>query len=339
MKIRLKRLREQVIVITGASSGIGHATARMAGRQGARVVVAARSEKPIRELCDQIRDSGGQARYVVADVTREQDLRRLAAEAVGHYGGFDTWVNNAGVSIFGKVLDTPLDDARKLFETNFWALAHGSRIACEHLRHRGGALINIGSVVSDRAVPLQGFYSASKHAVKAYTDTLRMELEKEGAPVSVTLIKPTSIDTPYTRHAENLMENEPDLPPPVYHPEMVAGAILKAAEKPVRDIFVGSGAKFITAMETLSPALADKYMERTVFDQSQKSYTAQSDRQSGLYRASGEGEETGEHEGMVIRRDPYHEAIMHPVLAGAIGLGASLALGALLTGRTRTTTR
>jgi NAD(P)-dependent dehydrogenase (short-subunit alcohol dehydrogenase family) len=163
----------------------------------------------------------------VADVGREQDVRRIAEDTIRRFGGFDAWVNNAGVSIYGRLLDVSIEDQRKLFETNFWGVVYGSRVACDVMRRRGGALINIGGALSDRAIPLQGTYCASKHAVKAYTDALRMELEKEGAPISVTLIKPSAIDTPYKRHAKNYLLVEPDNPPPVYAPELVAEAIFR----------------------------------------------------------------------------------------------------------------
>src|SRR5919112_446705 len=114
MKVRLKKLKNQVVVITGASSGIGLATARMAARRGAKLVVAARNQSELRNLCGEIERAGGDARWVAADVANEQEIRRVAAEAVGHFGGFDTWVNNAGVSIYGRILDTPLNDARRL---------------------------------------------------------------------------------------------------------------------------------------------------------------------------------------------------------------------------------
>src|SRR5436305_7369106 len=240
---RLKKLSEQTIVITGASSGIGLVTARMAAKQGARLVLAARSEEALRQLVDEIRTEGGEAVYVVADVGHEDDVLRIRDAAMRSFGGFDTWVNNAGVSIYGRVLDVSLADHRKLFETNYWGLVHGSRIAAEHLKQRGGAIINVGSSLSDRAIPLQGTYCASKHAVKGFTDALRMELEEEGAPISVTLIKPSAIDTPYKDHAKNYLPQEPKNPPPVYAPETVAHAILRAATHPVRDVFVGGAAK------------------------------------------------------------------------------------------------
>jgi NAD(P)-dependent dehydrogenase (short-subunit alcohol dehydrogenase family) len=194
-KPKLKALADQVIVITGASSGIGLATARLAAERGARLVLASRNEEDLRRACDEIRAKGGRATFVVADVAVPQAVDRIAATAIDEFGGFDTWVNNAGVSIYGKLTEIPLADKRRLFDTNFWGVVHGCRSAVRHLRERGGAIINIGSIVSDRAVPLQSIYSASKHAVQGYTDGLRMELEHEKLPISVTLVKPSAIDT------------------------------------------------------------------------------------------------------------------------------------------------
>ena len=206
MEIDLKPIREQVIVVTGASSGIGLATAREAARQGARVVLAARDETALQRIVAEIRAEGGEAVYCVADVANHQEVHAIADVALQAFGGFDTWVNNAAVSIYGRIDEVPLEDARRLFDTNYWGMVHGCHAALPHLRMHGGALINVGSIVSDRAIPLQGHYSASKHAVKGFTDALRMELEHDGAPVSVSLVKPASIDTPFTEHARNLMD-------------------------------------------------------------------------------------------------------------------------------------
>lgn len=335
MNIKLKPIREQAIVLTGASSGIGLSTARKAAREGARLVLAARNEQALREIAEEIRQGGGNAHYVVADVASEADMRRVAAEAVGQFGGYDTWVNNAGVSIYGRTLDVNLDDARRLFETNFWGLVYGSFAACEHLRQSGGALINIGSVVSDTAVPLQGFYSASKHAVKGFTDALRMELEEQKTPISITLIKPGPIDTPFTQHAKNLLGSEPQHAPPVYDPELVADAILHAAQNPVRDLLVGGGAKFMSVMGRYAPRLTDKYMENVVLGQTESDRPRQNESDS-LHSTSTAGEERGDYPGMVRRTSAYTTAAMHPMLAGALGIGASVALGAYLRHRSRT---
>jgi len=166
MRIPLKKLKEQVVVITGASSGIGLTTAEMAVERGARVVLAARSDDELRETAERLNRGRRRAAYVVADVADEQAVQRIADRAVAEFGGFDTWVNNAGVSVYGRLVDVPIADKRRVFDTNFWGVVHGCKAAVRHLRGRGGAIINIGSVLSEFSVPLQGIYSASKHAVK-----------------------------------------------------------------------------------------------------------------------------------------------------------------------------
>ncbi|HKP15089.1 MAG TPA: SDR family oxidoreductase, partial [Gemmatimonadaceae bacterium] len=226
MAIRLKPIKDQVIVITGASSGIGLATALEAAHRGARVVLASRDEADIKKAADQIIAEGGQATPVACDVGDQLSMESLAEQAIVAYDRIDTWVNNAGVSIYGKIEEVPLDDAHRLFETNYWGVVHGSLAALPHLKLHGGALINVGSELSETAIPLQGHYAASKAAVKGFTDTLRMELHKEGAPISVTLIQPAAIDTPYPEHAMNYLGVEPKHAPPVYAPEIVAEAIL-----------------------------------------------------------------------------------------------------------------
>jgi short-subunit dehydrogenase len=333
MKVNLKRVSEQTMVITGASSGIGLVTAREAARRGARLVVAARSEDALRRLVEEIRAGGGEAAYVVADVGREEDVRSIARKAREEFGGFDTWVNNAGVSIYGPITKTSVEDMRRLYDTNFWGVVHGSLAAVEHLRHRGGALINVGSTLSERAIPVQGVYSSSKFAVKGFTDALRMELEAEGAPVSVTLVKPSAIDTPYTRHAKNLMEKEPAVPPPVYAPEVVAEAILYCAENPVRDIFAGFGGKALAVSEKFAPRLTDKVMEATMFQMQRLDEPAREPRDGGLYEAAGELEERGGRSSYVMESSLYTKASTHPFLTTALLFGAGLALAALLAPR------
>jgi short-subunit dehydrogenase len=220
-------------------------------------------------------------------------------------------------------MEVAIEDMRRLFEVNFWGMVYGCRAAVPRLRGAGGALINIGSIVSDRAIPLQGTYSASKHAIKGFTDALRMELEEENAPISVTLIKPSAIDTPYFHHAKNYMSVEPKPPAPVYAPEVVANAILRAAEHPVRDITIGGGGRFITAMGSAMPRLTDFYMERAMFS-SQRSNVPTEGRPGNLYDSAGdEGMERGGYRGHVMRSSVYTQAALSPgkaLLAAGLGL-------------------
>lgn len=332
MAVALKKLINQVIVITGASSGIGLATARMAAKRGARLVLAGRSRNALRQLRDEIRESGRQAVAVIADVAKQEDIRRIARAAEDTFGGFDTWVNNAGVSIFGKLEEVPIEDMRHLFETDFWSVVYGSLEAAKHLKRRGGALINVGSVVSERSVTWQGIYSASKHAVKGFTDALRMELESENAPISVTLIEPTSIDTPFSINAKNYMDKAPTLPPPVYAPDAVSRAILHCAETPTRDVFVGGGAKGIALLGYYAPRLADMLMEWTFGPLQRKPRPARPREQNALDHPSERLQERGDYSGHVAETSLYTQASLHPLLTGAVLVGAGLAAAALWRG-------
>jgi short-subunit dehydrogenase len=234
MNIQLLPLREQVMVITGASSGIGLVTAKQAAAQGAALVLVARNERDLWKAVDQIRDGGGRAVAVVADVGILAQVERVAQVAVQEFGQIDTWVNNAAVSMYGRIMQLPIEDMRRQMDVNYWGQVHGSITAVRHLRARGGALINVGSALCDRAIPLQANYCAAKHALKAFTDALRMELEEAGAPISVSLVKPASIDTPFFEKARTYLGVEPQPVPPVYAPEVVADVILEAAQRPIR---------------------------------------------------------------------------------------------------------
>lgn len=336
MKAKLKKLSEQTIVITGASSGIGLVTARTAAQRGARLVLAARSNQALQQLTDEINAQGREAVFVIADVATRADVEKIAATATQHFGGFDTWINNAGVSIYGKMADVAIEDQRRLFETNFWGVVHGSLTAARYLKRRtnghGGAIINIGSTLSDRAIPLQGMYCASKHAVKGFTEALRMELEAEQAPISVTLVKPAAIDTPYTAHAKNYLEVEPLNPPPVYAPEVVAEVILHCAEHPVREMFAGGGGKALSALGYYAPRVTDVVMEKTMFDQQRTDRPAGGPRRNALYEASEDLRERGQasRDRYVLESSSYSAVMRHPLLttlavAGAGALIATLA--------------
>jgi short-subunit dehydrogenase len=326
----LKNLEDQVLVITGASSGIGLTTARMAAENGSRLVLAARSASALRQLTDEITQKGGEAIHVVADVRNREEVEGISQAARETFGGFDTWINNAGVSIYGNILDVPIDEMRRLFETNFWGYVYGSLEAARHLRQKGGALINVGSTVSERAIPLQGMYCASKQAIKGFTEVLRMELEAEGAPVSVTLVKPGPIDTPYTLNAKNYLEVEPQQIPPVYSPDPVARAILRAAEIPTRHVYVGGSGAANAAMGHLAPRLTDKYMERVMISGTKSDRPARPRERNALDQPSERLAERGDYHGRVAGTSAFARASQHPVLTGAALVGAGVVATTLL---------
>ena len=325
-----KPLDQQIIVITGATSGIGLATARAAAKAGARLVLAARSEKDLRAVAEHLEKAGGHVATVAADVAKPADVSRIAEAARSYFGGFDTWVNNAGVGIFGRIEDGNAEDHRRLFETNFWGIVNGSLEALKHLKAHGGALINLGSVVSDVAIPLQGMYSASKHAVKGFTDALRIELEYEKAPVTVTLIKPASIDTPFNKNVRNYTDHELQLPPPVYAPEEVANAILYAAVHPVRDIYVGGGGKAMSVANKLAPDVMDWISARAIPGQ-EKSDKPAGNLAGGLQQPGLGGHARSDYPGHVMK-SYYTRTTMHPLLAGALATAGVAAVATLITG-------
>lgn len=332
--MKLKKVSEQVMVITGATSGIGLATARAAAKKGAKLVLIARNEDALRQLADEINNSGGQAIFSASDVADSEAMKRAGEAAIEAFGRFDTWINNAGVSIYGKITETPVEDMQKLFETNFWGVVYGSLVAVGHLKTHGGALINVGSVLSDRAIPIQGVYSASKHAVKGFTDALRVEVETDKHPVSITLIKPSAINTPYTEHAKNYTAYEASVPPPVYAPDLVAEAILYCAEHPTRDFTVGEGGKMISLMGKLAPRLTDLAMELTYPSGQQKSTPNRHyGEDTGFAETHSDLRERGNYEGVVLEESIYQRAKLNPLLTGAVLLGGSVALAAWLGSR------
>jgi short-subunit dehydrogenase len=332
MRSTLKPLDEQVIVITGASSGIGLVTAKQAAQRGACVVLSARNEKDLHVATDAIRRTGGRATFAVADVADAAQVEAIADTALRDFGRIDTWVNNAAVSMYGRITDLVIEDMRRQMDVNYWGQVYGSRTAVRHLREAGGALINVGSALSDRAIPLQGGYCAAKHAVKAFTDALRMELEEEGVPISVTLVKPASIDTPFFDKARTYLGVEPQPVPPVYAPEVVAEVILRAAQYPLREIIAGgAGAKLSVAR--FAPRLADLYMERWTFD-SQRTDKPVNGRADNLYEpVQADGGERGRNwEGHTRESSVYTRAVLYP-RATAVIMGVALGLGAAAAAR------
>jgi short-subunit dehydrogenase len=292
MSVSLKPLDQQVMVITGASSGIGLATALTAAAGGAKLVLTGRSDETLDEVVQRINEEGGEAIAVVADVAERRQVDRVAEAAIERFGRIDTWVNNAGIAVYGRLDEVGEEDNRRLFDVNFWGVVNGSLAALPHLKRSGGALINIGSEVSDAYMPLLGMYSASKHAVKGFTDALRVEqVEVDGVEISITLVQPGATDTPFPQNAKNYMDREPKLPSPVQDPQKVADAILDAAVTPTRDVRVGALAKLNTTAAKVAPSLADKMSAMQANRQQRKEPPRDPD--GALYTPSEVGEVRG----------------------------------------------
>ncbi|GAA4015882.1 SDR family oxidoreductase [Sphingomonas swuensis] len=334
MTVSLKPLSDQVMVIVGASSGIGLATARRAAAAGAKVVLAARNNEALDEVVVAIRNKGGQATAVDLDIADEGAAEKLLAHALESFGRVDSWVNDAAAAMYARLEQVSIEEHRRVFDVGYFGLVEASLVAARHLRANGGALINIGSVLSNRAIPLQGPYCAMKAAVMQFTDTLRMELEQEGAPVSVTLIKPAAIDTMYPEHARNKLDNPARLPQPLYDAELVAKAICFAATHKRRTLIVGGGGLGISALAPLMPRIADKGMELVGGEASQTTTVPPAPGTSdNLFEARNDGRVEGNQEPFKRRTSMFLEAQMHPVATAAIVGGVAAASAFLWTRR------
>lgn len=264
--MRLKPIDEQVVVVLGASSGIGRETALRLGRQGARVVAAARDREGLESVAEEIRQAGGQAHVVQAEAADFKQVRAVADSAVNAFGHLDTWVHVAAVTQYARFDETTPDEFRRIVDVNLTGAAHGAMAALPHLKAEGrGAIIFVSSVEGKYALPLQSAYSASKHGLEGLAKALRLELQRDGLSISVTTILPSSTNTPLFDVAHTKLGVKPKGFPPIYAPHLVADAILHAATHPEREIVVGGAGKALAVLNRISPRLADAAVARKAF--------------------------------------------------------------------------
>ncbi|CCH32365.1 SDR family oxidoreductase [Actinosynnema sp. NPDC047251] len=299
-----KQLSEQVVVVVGASSGIGRATALRLAARGARVVCAARNLPALDTLVAQI---GERAMAVRTDITDEAAVHALARAAEQRFGRIDTWVNVAGVGVVGRVEDVPAAEFDRVMRVNFLGHVHGVQAALPALRRAGGgAVIGISSVEGVRSVPWQAPYAASKFALRALYDSLRVELAQTGDPITVTTILPAAVDTPFFEHSRTHLGVLPKPPAPVYAPELVADAVATAAEHPRREIPVGGAAAVFFLGQRLFPAMTDALMSVRALAEHLSRKSGPDNEVDNLHTTvAGPGRIRGSYPGRVMRRSLF----------------------------------
>jgi NAD(P)-dependent dehydrogenase (short-subunit alcohol dehydrogenase family) len=332
---KLKPVEEQVVALMGASSGIGRETALRFADKGAKVVVSARNEEGLDSLVREIRDRGGEATAVVADVTDFEQVRAVADKAAETYGRLDTWVHLSAVSVFAPFDQTTPEEFRRVVEVDLLGQAHGAMAALPHLKSEGrGALIHVTSVVAKRAVPLQSAYCAAKHGVDGLLETLRVELRREGWPIGVTNVMPAAINTPFFDKARTRLGVKPKGFPPLYAPEVVAGAILYAAEKAPRDIVAGGAGKGLILGQRLSPRLMDAVMLRGGFTSQMTDEPKSAGDPDALFEpVQDQNRADGDFGDQTLRKSLLTWLDTHPAIKRGAIVGAALGTVALLRAR------
>jgi NAD(P)-dependent dehydrogenase (short-subunit alcohol dehydrogenase family) len=260
------KVKDKVVVITGASSGIGRATALAFAAEGASVALAARREGALKEVAGECERAGGRALVVPTDVTDEQAVRELARVTAERFGRIDVWVNCAAVTVFGPFSEVPLEDVRRVLDVNVMGYVHGARTALPYLRDQGrGVLVNVSSIVGVVAQPYTHAYGMSKFAVRALGAALRQELALEGSrKIKVCTVMPATVDTPLFDHAANYTGRRPVAMPPVYTPQRVARAIVKVVRSPRREVVVGPAGRALVRQSKMFPGRTERMMATQV---------------------------------------------------------------------------
>ena len=328
MKIKLKPINEQVVVVFGASSGIGRQAALDFARRGAKVVVAARSETGLQSLVAEIERSGGEAYYLIADAADFAQVKAVADGTIEKFGRLDTWVHSAAAFLFGTVEKSEPEEYERLIQVNLLGQIYGAKAALPYLKENGGALIHLSSVEAIRTAPFQSAYGASKHGIHGFLQVLRVELAHDEIPVSVTEIQPAAINTPIYEKGRNNMDFKMRPVPPLYHPQIVADAILFAATNPVRELVAGGFGLGVVYAERFAPKVADFFSETVGFiGQNGGAKDSPEQFEDNLFAPiAGYDTVEGNFSGEQLKSDPVTWLATHPaeknallILGGAIG--------------------
>ena len=277
--------RPPVVVVTGASAGVGRAIVREFGRQGAKLGLIARGVDGLEAARAEVEADGGEAIALPADVADAAAVEDAAAAVEARFGPIDIWINNAMVSVFSPVKEMTADDFRRVTEVTYLGYVHGTLAALKRMQPRDhGTIVQVGSALAYRGIPLQSAYCAAKHAIEGFSESLRTELIHDNSQVRLTLVHLPAINTPQHGWSKSRMPRRAQPVPPIYQPELAAAAIYHAAYHYRREWTLGMITDVVIAGNKLAPGLGDWYMARTGFESQMTDETEDPDRPHNLFR-------------------------------------------------------
>ena len=259
---RKKPVSEQVVLVTGASSGLGRAIARAAGERGAKVVVTGRNEEALSNAVAEIERAGSEGLSVPADCTEQDQVERVVAQAIERFGRIDTYVANAIVTVYAEAERLTPEELRRVIDVNFFGTVYGYWASLPHLRAAKGTFLHISSALAYRGIPLQAAYCSSKAGLRAFFESARVEEQKAGTGVDISLVLPGAINTPQFDRDRQKIGYQPQPVPPIYQPEPYAEAALRCMERPIRELPVSWGAQKLLWGQKLAPRAGDWVLRR-----------------------------------------------------------------------------
>jgi NADP-dependent 3-hydroxy acid dehydrogenase YdfG len=324
--------RQEVVVVTGASAGVGRATAREFGGHGAKVALLARSEEGLRAAKEEVEAAGGVALAIPTDVADYGQVEAAAEKVEQELGPIDVWVNDAMTTVFAPFMEVDPEDFKRATEVTYLGQVYGTKAALERMVPRDrGTIVQVGSALAFRAIPLQSAYCGSKHAVRGFTNSVRTELEHDGSNVRITMVELPAVNTPQFDHCKTKLPNQPQPVPPIYQPEVPARAIYWAAHHRRRDLYLGASSVATIVGNKLFPGLGDRYLARTGYDSQQTDEPVTPDRPSNLYEpVPGDHGAHGRFDDRSSGRSYQWWATTHRGLVAAAAVGLAGALYAAL---------
>jgi NAD(P)-dependent dehydrogenase (short-subunit alcohol dehydrogenase family) len=322
--------RAEVVVITGASAGVGRATVREFARRGARLGLIARGHDGLEATRREVADLGGEALVLPADVADAARVEEAARLVEARFGSIDVWINNAMASVFSPVKEMEADEYRRVADVTYLGVVHGTLAALRRMLPRDrGTIVQVGSALAYRAIPLQSAYCAAKHAVAGFTESLRTELLHDGSRVHVTTVHLPALNTPQFDWVKSRLPRRPRPVPPIFQPEVAARAIVWAAHRRRREVWVGGPTVRAILADRVAPGYADRWLAKTGYDAQQTDEPADPARPHNLWRpVAGDHGAHGRFDGQAVDRSAQLWTTRHRRSVALAGLG-TVALAAL----------